>query len=104
MKAVSLPNKVTFHSVPLEMISLTDDNLALNLLQNEASNVVQFEGLRAQHALKVLLSALVVVHTDIKELPDNVLHTVVLLDAAVVVEQNLNEANTSILQQPTTAS
>ena len=68
---------------------LTDDDLALDLLQDEAGLVGQLGGVGPQAAQQPVLPQLVVLQAQREELPQDVVHRVVALQTAHVVEQHL---------------
>ena len=70
---------------------LTDDQGALDFLQNEAGLVGEFTTLCSQHADQPVLSKYIVLHPQLKEVLEDILHRFVLLQAANMVKQNLFE-------------
>ena len=72
------------------MNELTDDDRPLDLLQDEARDVVELERLCGQHPVEVGLALLVHVEPHLVELLENLLGGVEPPDAPVVVKQNLH--------------
>lgn len=69
--------------------ALTNDQGALNFLQDEASLVAELGALCSQHACQPVLSQHVVLHPQLKEISDDILHRLILFQATHVVKQNL---------------
>lgn len=76
-------------SVPALSLLLTDGDLAVDLLQHEASLVGELCSGGAQAAHQPVLPQLVVVQAELEELLEDVQHRVVPLQAAHVVKQHL---------------
>lgn len=72
-----------------QTLPCTYDNLAINLLENKACLVVQSRGLGCQLTLQPILPLPVEVKTHIVELLEDVHHTGVPLQTAIVVKQHL---------------
>lgn len=70
---------------------LTNDQGALNFLQDEASLVAEFGTLGPEHARQPVLSEHVIFHPQLKEVPENILHRLVLLQAADMIKQDLKK-------------
>lgn len=69
----------------------TDHNLAIDLLQDESSLIAQLGSLSPQHANQPLLPQAVVAQPELKELLQNLLGRVILLEKANMVEKDLEE-------------
>lgn len=70
---------------------LTNDQGALDFLQDEAGLVGEFSTFCPQHADQPILSQPVVLHPQLKEVLENILRRLILLQAAHVVKQNLKK-------------
>lgn len=68
---------------------LTDNQGALDFLQNEAGLAGELSALCSQHAQQPVLSQDVTIHPQLKEVFQNILHRVVLLQGAHMVKKNL---------------
>lgn len=75
---------------------LTNDQGALDFLQDEAGLVGEFSALCSQHARQPVLSQHIVLHPQLKEVLENILHRLILLQAAYVVKQNLKKGKKQI--------
>lgn len=80
---------VIFYAVKIQNEPLTDDQGSLNFLQDEAGLVWKFGALCPEHADQPVLSENVVLHPQLKEISEDILHRLILLQAAHVVKQNL---------------
>lgn len=69
---------------------LTNDQGALDFLQDEAGLVCEFSTLCPQHAGQPVLSQHIVLHPQLKKVFEYILHRLILLQAAHMVKQNLN--------------
>ena len=67
----------------------TNDDDTFDLLQDEASLVLEFQGLCCEDALHVVLASLVVLQAQSVELVKDLAHVRVPLDAAVTIKQHL---------------
>ena len=70
---------------------LTNGDGALDLLHDKPRLIVQFQRLGRQHALEVVLSALVVIQTNSVKITQDIINRCVALDAAILVKQHLQE-------------
>ncbi len=70
---------------------LTNNQGALDLLQDEAGLVGEFSTLCSQHASQPVLSQHIVLHPQLKEVLENILHRLILLQATHMVKQNLKK-------------
>lgn len=70
---------------------LTNNQGALDFLQDEAGLVGEFSTLSFQHACQPVLSQHIIFHPQLKKVLQNILHRLVLLQAAHMVKQNLKK-------------
>lgn len=68
---------------------LTNDQGALDFLQDEAGLIGELSALCPQHAGQPILSQHIVFHPQLKEVLENILHRLILLQAAHMVKKNL---------------
>jgi len=84
----------------IKLKSLTDDQAALDFLQDEAGLVRELGALGPQHADQPILPQHVVLHPQLKEVLENGLHRLVLIQAAHVVKQNLTKRTNIVRRDP----
>lgn len=75
-------------------ISLTNDQLSLNLLQNKSGLVGEFSALGSQHSQQPVLPKDVILHPELKEILQDFLNGIVLLQTPHVIKQHLLEDET----------